>query len=561
MSSRHLKSISTIFHIKRFLKAGIAPFLLIIVFINLNTMWIHPDSMTSGGLRFLNTGIENFHYGTYGPFAFLFIGLLYAMLFPLGFIIGIWNDKAGFEIAYRTNYVGVLDVSFTKLSIGINIGAILLSLYLLSRIELLRTHRSGQMSKLIVIFFAIPISFFQFSLDTIEIFVFLGMSVALYASFSELKRTSAPGIKSCFLVACAFLLTAGLRINLIIFVIPVFFKIAYTKFRGGHDKKEWIPLISSCFIVFLTYLPILLNSIELISFIDMIKSLSSFQITADSIMRNLEVLFINFGLVGSILLLIGYAPNLIRKTRMANTQLYFLWTYLGLTQIILFLLNQNGFPKYLVPTLPIILMNSIFLFGSISIIDRKILRFVSRSLIYFVAILILIINGLFNFIQYQSISRFDTRQVLSDVIPSDINWTDSAVANVTVISELTRGKNGLEYDLLNSRIKTLDVNDPICRDIILLSSREVDAKTRLEIYRNCSSHEGNHIKLQIVPFKDLTRVSENVEWSGLLSLGTKADRNRIGYGPTYSVLVSTRSKYAIDFKTNCLASPNCTLTP
>lgn len=546
---------------KKIFKAGIAPLILIFVFIKLNTMWIHPDSMTSGGLRFLNSEIANFHYGTYGPFSFLFIGLLHAILFPIGFIFGAWKNKTGFENAYRTNHVEILDVSFTKFSIVINIVAVLLSLYFLSKIQIFPTHKSGQLGKLILIFLTIPISIFQFSLDTIEVFVFLGMSLALYVSFSEIIRTSAPSIQSYFLVTSSFLLTAGLRINLLIFVFPVFFKIAYSRFTIGQDKKEWFPLFCSCFVIFLTYLPILLNSTEFTSFIEMIRSLSRLQFKVEPVIRNLEVLSINFGWVGLILLFFGYVSNLNRKTRTVTDQIYLLWTCLGLVQIFLFLFNQNGFPKYLVPILPIILLNSIFFFNSISLADQKILVFSFRSSISFLSIVFLVITGLSNYFHYQSISKFDTRQVLSILIPSDVSWTDNAIANVTVISELTRGKNGLEYDLLKSRIDILDLNNPICKDVILLSSRELDAINRYKIFRECSLYGNNYMKLELVPFKDLAQVSDDAEWSGLLSLGTKADRNRIGYGPTYSVFVSNRSRYATDFRTNCLATPNCTFLP
>ena len=106
------------------------PLILGVIFLNINSMWIHPDSMTSGGLRFLNGEWSTFHFATYGPFAFLFSGLMNGMLFPIGAAIGSWKTKVAFEEAYRTNHVDVLNISFTNFSLLINFVLIIFSLNL-----------------------------------------------------------------------------------------------------------------------------------------------------------------------------------------------------------------------------------------------------------------------------------------------------------------------------------------------------------------------------------------------------------------------------------------------
>lgn len=531
-----------------------------IIFFSLNTMWIHPDSMASGGLRFLKTGLQNFHYGTYGPFSFLFIGFSYALLFPFGLIFGLWSSNNEFEIAYRTNHVELIDISFTKLSLIINVTTIIVALYILSSIKIDRNYQTKQTEKIILIFFSIPISLFQFSLDTIEVFVFLGISLAIFSSFAELERPSKPGLKSYCLVASTFLLTVGLRPNLVIFVLPVFLLVAQRKYVTSKNKSEWSPIFISCLIVILTYFPLLTDAAEFQSFLNLTKNLSEFHFDSQTIIRNFGVMIINLGLIGLISLFLISNLRFHKAFQNDFDRVHYLWRFLILIQIILFAFNKNGFPKYLVPVIPMIILEALFFLDKVTNSTPRKFGMIKMNHVRFLLILSLMVMSSMNYLHFQSISKFDSREILTKVVPEDIRWTGNAIANVTVISELTRGNTGLDFDSLNSKIKTFDSNNPICDDIVILSSRETKLRERTQIYKDCSSQGYSYMILEILTVKDLALSTIDSEWSGLLSLGTKADRNRIGYGPNYSIYVSTNSKFINDFKDRCLKSSVCRIS-
>ena len=85
-----------------------------------NSMWIHPDSMTAAGLRFLSNGPEGFRFATYGPMAYLETGILTAALFPIGAVLGFWNSLDTFEKTFRANSRGkAIKLSSLRLEFGV----------------------------------------------------------------------------------------------------------------------------------------------------------------------------------------------------------------------------------------------------------------------------------------------------------------------------------------------------------------------------------------------------------------------------------------------------------
>jgi hypothetical protein len=162
-----------------------------------------------------------------------------------------------------------------------------------------------------------------------------------------------------------------------------------------------------------------------------------------------------------------------------------------------------------------------------------------------------------NFHNHQSSSRFDTRKVISELIPSDRSWLGKAAANPTVISELTRGANGLAFEDIVRRIDVAYPSDTPCKEILIFSSREMNFKQISLQIKRCQVLYKDYRILEINPYRTTYQTVEHNDWLGLLSLGTPLDSRRNGYGPIYTLLIRDRSKFYESFESACFQQSSC----
>lgn len=536
-----------------------------ILFITLsysNSMWIHPDSMTAAGLRFLNNGPEGFRFATYGPMAYLETGILTAALFPIGAVLGFWNSLDTFEKTFRANSIESLGVSFTHFSILVNFFLVLISVFFLA----MATRRQLPLRYSLAIFgsliMLLPIYLNQLTLDTIEPYVFFGMCFAIWISQEQKYRTGCPGLLDYISVSLAFLFTIGCRINLALYIFPVFAYIGYYRAKKTRNFREIYPLILGMLISLVSYLPLILDRAEFNTTLVMLTSLSGLNPSFETLTRNLQIVSLNTGFAAGIFLLAAiYALVMTRISVAEKLNITRVWILAGLANLLLFLVNSNGFPKYIVPVAPVVLFGTVLVFSS-----RVLLwltgRFISKRVIWFSTVIILPLFCLpimVNFHNHQSSSRFDTREVISTLIPADKSWLDTAAANATVISELTRGVNGLPFEDIIKRISVAYPSDSPCKEILLFSSREMNfVQIDLQIEK-CQSFYSDYKILEINPYKISNQKVEYNDWLGLLSLGTPLDSYRSGYGPIYTLVIRGESKFYKEFESGCLQQNSCSL--
>ena len=530
----------------------------IYIFQSIDPMWIHPDSMTAAGLRFLSGEWSSFHFATYGPFAFLVSGVMNALLFPIGLAIGSWKTKASFEEAYRSNHVEVLNTSFTNFSLLINLILILLSLKILAKIFSTSSNRSLQNLNLLLLFFAFPISLNQLTLDTIEIYTFFGISVALYASFIEVRRVTAPKLFDYFLVTGSFLLTIGMRINLAIFIIPIYFFIGFLQYRKKRLFSELlIPFVASL-VTLISYLPLILNSAELNLSIDMYRSLGSLDFSSQTILQNFMILILNLGvlpvlIIPTLVLILGKNS---RKQITEEHSLLLIWFSIALVHLFIFLFNENGFPKYLIPLFPIalLLINHTCRLEILTIFMHS--RVYKDSVVFLISF-IFITLGVINYSNFQSHSRFDTREIIMKILPDSDAWMQEATANITVITELSRGKYGFTYEEVLNRITPFTSEESNCKKLLVLSTRELNVQQMSKTAEMCGFETGSHSVIEISPYRDPSVIESSDEWLGFLSLGTPVDSNREGFGPLYELFIQKDWAFASELLSNCASSQNC----
>ncbi len=528
------------------------------IFKKINPMWIHPDSMTAGGLRLLSGEWSSFHFATYGPFAFLYSGLMNGLLFPLGFAIGAWKTKASFEEAYRTNHVEVVNTSFTNFSMLINLTLIFLSLKFLSKTFSVDSDRRLRSLNLLLIFLAIPISLNQLTLDTIEVYTFFGVSIALYVSFLQIRRETPPLFLDYALVTISFLMTIGMRLSLLIFIIPVYFFIAFNQFRKNKHFSEFIlPFVASLFTL-ASYSPLILNYVELKSTMEMYRSLGRLDFGAETLSQNFDVLMINSGVLIILLLptILFTLREIVRKKMAVEQVLILIWGLLAFLHLLLYLFNLNGFPKYLIPIFPIFLLLVDRAWNLETLSQLKFLRNYKR-LIRVLISLIYSILGIINYSHFQSHSGFDTREVILQVLPDSEGWMKEATANLTVVTELSRGKYGFSYEEVLSRISTFVVGESKCKKINILSTRELSAVQMSDVKRICGYKPGEYWRIEISPYLMPSLNKSSDEWLGFLSLGTPIDVNRKGFGPHYEMFFHKEWSYASEVLVNCTSSPHC----
>jgi hypothetical protein len=101
--------------------ANIAVSIILAAMISHRTMHQHPDSMISGGLRWLSEGPFAFQYNTYGPFSYFIYGVFSLLYFCFGFLFGFWHSPAEFELAYRVNTINLFNLNFSVLYLAFNI--------------------------------------------------------------------------------------------------------------------------------------------------------------------------------------------------------------------------------------------------------------------------------------------------------------------------------------------------------------------------------------------------------------------------------------------------------
>jgi len=527
---------------------------------NSNSMWIHPDSMTAAGLRFLSDGPEGFRFATYGPVAYLETGIMTAALYPIGAVLGLWNSLDTFEKSFRSNYIEDLGVSFTHFSILVNFFLILSSILFLS----LATRRQIPLRFSLAVFGALvllfPIYLNQLSLDTIEPYVFFGMSFAIWISQEQKFRSDRPGLIDYISVSLAFLFTIGCRINLTLYILPVFAYISLYRAKKTRDYREICLLIFGMLMSLISYLPLIFNKAEFKTTLVMLSSLSGSTPNLETFIRNLRIVSLNTGFAGGIVFLAAiYTSVLTRNSLAGSLNITRVWTLAALTNFILFLVNSNGFPKYIVPIAPVVLFGAVQVF-----VSRGRLwlpgRFVLKKMSWFLSAIIVplfCVQVMVNFHNHQSSSRFDTREVISALIPADKSWLDTGAANATVISELTRGVNGLPFEDIVKRISVAYPSDSPCKEILIFSSREMNfIQIGLQIEK-CQALYKDYKILEINPYKSSYQKVEHNDWLGLLSLGTPLDSYRNGYGPIYTLVIKGKSKFYKSFESGCLQQYSC----
>ena len=525
-----------------------------------NSMWIHPDSMTAAGLRFLSNGPEGFRFATYGPMAYLETGIVTAALFPIGAVLGFWNSLDTFEKTFRSNSIESLGVSFTHFSILVNFFLVLTSVFFLS----MATRRQIPLRYSLALFgsliMLLPIYLNQLTLDTIEPYVFFGMCFAIWISQEQKYRTGSPGLLDYVSVSLAFLFTIGCRINLALYIFPVFAYIGLYRAKKTRSFREIYPLILGMLMSLVSYLPLILDRDEFKTTLVMITTLSGSNPSFETLTKNLQIVFLNTGFAGGIFFLVAIFGLVLLRTPVAGSpSVTWVWMLAALTNLILFLINSNGFPKYVVPIAPVALFGAVLFFGSRGR-SWPPGRFASRRIIWLSFALfvpVFCVQIMVNFHNHQSSSRFDTREVISTLIPADKSWLDTAAANATVISELTRGVNGLPFEDIIKRISVAYSSDSPCKEIMIFSSREMNfVQIGLQIEK-CQSLYRDYKIFEINPYKLNNQKVEYNDWLGLLSLGTPLDSYRSGYGPIYTLVIRGESKFYKRFESGCLQQNSC----
>jgi hypothetical protein len=516
-------------------------------------MWLHPDSITAGGFRFLDNGPTGFHYLTYGPMAFLEAGMLNALLFPFGVAIGFWNSRISFESAFRVNHVGFTDLTFSQLSVLTNIFLVLFSIYFLSLASKNQANIRYSYFLFAITIVSLPIFLNQLSLNTIEPYVFFGISYAIYASEKLYTNLDPLKFKDIASICAAYLLTLGVRPNLAILILPVFFYIAQVRYKLNRSGAEIYAQVLALTSVAISYFPLLSNSEELMSSVEKVLSLSGGSISSYDFLRNFQILMLNVGVIAIISVAI-FIVDLTRQIKhpATNTMFRIIWFIPVMLQVVLYLGNKNGFPKYIVPIVPILLFN----FVSITLVALMHLskkssnynswKFVASGLVFILCMSL----GWANYQRYQDRTKFDTREILVNVIPKDLIWIDKLSSQISVTVILTRGPFGIPFNLMPKRLTEVNDSNLDCGEILIMSSQEFNTSQTLKQVKKCS-RQGKYLVMEINPYRTQSNFEAKLEWVGLLSFGTPMDKFRLGFGPLYTLMVKEDSSYRDHFIGGC----------
>ena len=513
--------------------------LLAIRFAALPIMEQHPDSMISSGLRWLSTGpIEFNQYNTYGPFAFAIYGLLSGVIFLIGLLFGFWHNTNEFELAFRANYIEGIGITFNRLYLIVNLCILFLIAYLLYKI--FSQQKKTQSRKILdviplqalsfLILLAIPIIVYQFSLETIEPLVLLGVIFFLYNSKNILTSSDISKNQYVFL-PLSFLLTIGIRPSQIILVSIVSLHILWEKRYQNFPKTIYVYSLS-LIVVVISYLPVLNERERTENFLRMSSRLAKLEFDRVTMMNNLNIILLNVGPIGSffilLMLVVFLAPSESKKRFEIINNLSIV------VYLILYLLNANGFPKYLITPVGILLANTAYFMNS----ERALRLRKKRSLVISLASLT-VVSTLSITNTFASVERmeFDTRSEMKAILNEIPKWKETIHTSEIVIAEMTRGKKPVKYEDIIQEVNLID-KVPNCAKSFLLSSATFDVSMLHKIIKKCKKIDSPSNVYMISPYKIAPTNSFN-ENSALISLGNQVDKFRRGYGPMYILFLTT----------------------
>jgi hypothetical protein len=373
-----------------------------------------------------------------------------------------------------------------------------------------------------------PIITFQFTLETIEPLVFFGISLTVYTFSNAHKLISCPK-RLLFLATLSWMFTFGVRLSTL--PIVLFYSLASAIRLKNNEKKTslYITYTFAALVSFTTYSPVFYDRQNLEYVVSLNRSLAGSSAKLPLISENLEIFRLNLGfwgplLIGALFLSVGMWKRLsiLEHTRIA---LIFCYT-------ILYLINHNGHPKYLIPLIPLL----VSLFIDCEIPKFKLYSFLAsprvQSGFVFTIFLIGIFQGTQTISNFISITNFDSRLELKKFLLMVPEWRSDILVTDNVLAEITRGPDPSDYNSLRKEI-LLDDRNQICSGLLILSSTSYSREKAFERLIKCKKAEMPSFLVTISPFASNNVPQGKKHWSALLSLGTPEDVNRLGYGPIY----------------------------
>lgn len=495
------------------------------VMISHRTMQQHPDSMISGGLRWLSEGPLAFQYNTYGPFSYFLYGVFSVIYFLFGAVFGLWDSVAEFEIAYRTNSLNLGNLKYSAFYLALNLLLLIQSFYLLINCC---KNSDFRRKGFLFLFFLTPIVIFQFTMETIEPLVFFGVSLVIY-TFSNIQRLVRNPRLMLFLITLSWLFTFGIRIS----TLPIVFLYSIASVIKLRAHKERARLHRALIIAFsislISYSPVFLDKMNLEYVISLNKSLSTSILKPSIIVENSGIFSISFGYWTLLILLAITLSMIFRQQRdvFEYTKLSLILLYISI-----YLVNQNGHPKYLIPLVPLLCLLLVQWelpkFARYRFFNSPNFRRICVYAIYLVGIL----QAVQTLDSLASKTSFDSRLEVKEFLVKFPDWQNRVLVTEHVLAEITRGPEPHDYDNLKSKV-LLDDRKQSCADILILSSTSYSKKNAQERILKCSKVEQTNYFITISPFSKNHIPQDKRLWSALLSLGTSEDAHRLGYGPIY----------------------------
>ena len=497
------------------------------VVISYRTMQQHPDSMISGGLRWLSEGPVSFQYNTYGPFSYFIYGVLSLVYFGLGFLFGFWHSPSEFEIAYRINSLNFGNLKFSVFYLTLNILMLIQSLNLL-----MKSSKNSSFRKKLVFVLSIstPITLFQFTLETVEPVVFFGISLTIYTFSNAQKLINTP--KLLFLLSTlSWLFTFGVRISTLPIVLLYSLASAIDMKQVKEKTLLYSALTFAVLVSIASYSPVFLDreNFEYVISLNRLLATSSFKIS--TITDNLETFKLNLGFWIPLLIV-----AMIYSIKMWKKENIFIRTRIILILLFssLYLVNQNGHPKYLIPLIPLVfsLMMDLELPKSEKngfLINQKV-----RAGCFSIVLLVGGLQATRTAGDFIANSNFDSRQEVKKFILKFPDWTSSILVTDNVLAEITRGPDPRDYTSLRKEVFLGDRNQA-CAGVLVLSSTSYSRDEAQKRLLECKRVGTINYLVTISPFNSSQLPQGKKHWRALLSLGTSEDVNRIGYGPVYWV--------------------------
>jgi hypothetical protein len=222
--------------------------------------------------------------------------------------------------------------------------------------------------------------------------------------------------------------------------------------------------------------------------------------------------------------------------------------------ISLFLLNINGYPKYLITPYAVLFIMGAILYSEIG--NSEIRACGVRSLFLAKAIVsIVLVSIVLNFHFYASISSFDTRSDIKKFLQEIPNWNVKLTTTEVVAGELSRGSSPMSFQDLK---KTLNFDERIeeCNELILISSTSLISEVVNTKLRNCSTVMQNSSIYIFASFKDIYKPMRN-HTLAVSTLGTPYDLNRRGFGPIYWLFVGNQPALLEKLNELCESMSSC----